>query len=87
VSYTVTPESLVLVRRFLRVVASNLKPDTKFTKNAEGVGTTVASTHEEGRPYFVFFSMRVSASSRFDLPFFVPFVPFVLGRLVAATLR
>jgi len=93
VSYTVTPESLVFVRRFLRVVASNLKPDTKFTKNAkrtknaEGVGTTVASTHEEGRPYFVFFSMRVSASSRFDLPFFVPFVPFVLGRLVAATLR
>jgi len=78
----VTPESLVFLRRFLRVVAPNLKPDTKFTKNtkrtknAEGVGTSVASTHEEGRPYFVFF-----------LPFFVAFVPFVLGRFVAATLR
>jgi len=70
------------VGRFLRLVAPNLKPDTKFTKNAkrtkngEGVGTTVASTHEEGRPYFVFF-----------VAFFVVFVSFVLGRLVAATLR
>jgi len=70
----VTPGSLVFLRRFLRVVASNLKPDTKFTKNAKR--TKNAEGHEEGRPYFVFF-----------LPFFVAFVPFVLGRLVAATLR
>jgi len=62
-SYTVTPESLVFLRRFVRVVASNLKPDTKFTKNAKR--TKNAEGHEEGWPYFVFF-----------LPFFVAFVPF-----------
>jgi len=72
--YTVTPESLVFLRRFLRLVASNLKPDTKFTKNAKH--TKNAEGHEEGRLYFVFF-----------LPLFVAFVPFVLGRLVAARLR
>jgi len=49
---------------------------TKATKNGEGVGTTVASTHEDGQSCFVFF-----------LPFFVVFVAFVLGRLVAAALR
>jgi len=83
--YTATPESLVFLRRFPRLVAPNLKPDTKFTKIAKR--TKNAEGHEEGRPYFVFFSMRVSASSRFDLPFFVAFVPFVLSRSVAATLR
>jgi len=71
---TVTPQSLVFLRRFLRLVAPNLKPTTKFTKNAKR--TKNAEGHEEGRPYFVFF-----------LPFFVVFVSFVLGRSVAATLR
>jgi len=79
---TVTPESLVFLRRFLRIVPSNLKPDTKFTKNAKR--TKNGEGHEEKWSLSVFFSMRVSASSRFDLPFFVSFV---LGRLVAATLR
>jgi len=72
--YAVTPESLVFLRRFLRVVASNLKPDTKFTKNAKR--TKNGEGHEEKWSLFVFF-----------LPFFVAFVPFVLSRLVAATLR
>jgi len=60
---TVTPGSLVFLRRFLRVVASNLKPDTKFTKNAKR--TKNGEGHEEKRSLFVFF-----------LPFFVAFVPF-----------
>jgi len=78
----VTSASLVFLRRSLRPVAPNLKLDTKFTKNAkhtkngEGVGTTVGSTHEEERSLFVFFP-----------PFFVAFVPFVSSRLVAAALR
>jgi len=72
--YSVLPESLVFLRRFLRVVASNVKPDTKFTKNAKR--TKNGEGHEERWPLFVFF-----------LPFFVAFVSFVLGRLVAATPR
>jgi len=72
--YTVTPKSLVFLRRSLRVVASNLKPDTKFTKNVKH--TKNGEGHEEKWSFFVFF-----------LPFFVAFVSFVLGRLVAATPR
>jgi len=73
----VTPESLVFLRRFLRVVASNLKPDTKFTKNAKRTKNPPwRKGHEEKWSLFVFF-----------LPFFVAFVSFVFGRLVAATPR
>jgi len=65
-SHTVTPESLVFLRRFSRSAAPNVKPDTKFTKNAKR--TKNGEGHEEGCPLFVFF-----------LPFFVVFVSFVLG--------
>jgi len=68
------PGSLVFLRGLLRVVAPNLRTDTKFTKNAKR--TKNGEAHEEKWSLFVFF-----------LPFFVAFVPFVLGRLVTATLR
>jgi len=47
------------------VPAPNVKPDTKFTKNAKR--TKNGRGHEEEWSFFVFF-----------LPFFVAFVPFVL---------
>jgi len=72
--YTVTPGNLVFLRRFSRSAAPNVKPDTKFTKNAKR--TKNGEGHEGKRSLFVFFP-----------PFFVAFVPFVLSRLVAATLR
>jgi len=43
---TVTPENLVLLRRFSRLAALNLKPDTKFTKNTKR--TKNGEGHEEG---------------------------------------
>jgi len=62
--YTVTPGSLVLLRRFSRSAAPNVKPDTKFTKNAKR--TKNGEGHEEEWSLFVLF-----------LPFFVVFVSFV----------
>jgi len=48
VRHTVTPGSLVLLRTLPRLVAPNLKPDTKFTKNAKR--TKNGEGHEEDGP-------------------------------------
>jgi len=42
------PESLVFLRRFLRLVARNLKPDTKFIRRTGGKRTENGEGTEEG---------------------------------------